>query len=92
MPICGPKFSVCCTVISAWAVVQLGLMGVFFMIKSPALIEDVLIPEEAEESPAAFIAAMEKGYHASSTNCFIATLMYALTFIVSGWQAWLNFK
>jgi len=37
-------------------------MGVFFKIRSPALIEDVYIPEEAEEDPAHFIDALEKGY------------------------------
>jgi len=91
MTFCGPKLSACCTMLSAWAIVQLGLMGVFFMIRSPALIEDIYMPE-GEKSPAEFIADMNKYYSQSSVNCFIACGMYALTFAVSGWQMWLNFR
>ena len=36
-------------------------MGVFFMIRSPALIEDIYMPE-GEKSPAEFIADMNKYY------------------------------
>jgi len=92
MPFCGPKLSVCCTVISVWAVIQLGLMGIFFMIKSPALIEDIFLPESAGESPEAFISHMMTSYKQSSNNCFIACALYAATLVVSGWQMWLNFK
>ena len=37
-------------------------MGLFFLIKSPALIEDLYIPDDTEETPAAFIEAMEASY------------------------------
>jgi len=65
-------------------------MGIFFKIRSPALIEDVYIPEEAEEDPQHFIEALDLGYSHSATNCFIATAMYACTFVLSGWQWWAN--
>jgi len=78
-----------------WPLVTLALlksllMGVFFKIRSPALIEDVYIPEEAEEDPAHFIDALEKGYAQSATNCWIATAMYCASLVVSGWQWWAN--
>ena len=41
MPLCGPKLSLCGVVISAWGILQLSLMGVFFYIHSVALIEDI---------------------------------------------------
>jgi len=92
MTICGPKLSICCSVISAWALVQLSLMGVFFYIRSPALIEDVFVPEEAEHSPEAYIDAIIKSYQVSAYNCWIATAMYAATFIFSAWQVKANFS
>ena len=38
---CGPKLSAGCTLLSIWGVIQLGLMGLLFRIKSVALVEDV---------------------------------------------------
>ena len=34
MPVCGPKLSLCGVVLSAWGIIQLSLMGVFFYIKA----------------------------------------------------------
>nr|ALS05180.1 ribonuclease kappa [Paracalanus parvus] len=45
MPLCGPKLSMLCTVVSAWGLVQLGLTGVAFFVRSPALVEDIPIHE-----------------------------------------------
>ena len=38
---CGPKLSAGCTLLSIWGIIQLGLMGLLFRIKSVALVEDV---------------------------------------------------
>lgn len=46
MPLCGTKLSLCCTVISAWGLLQLGLTGVFFFLRSPALVEDIPMHEQ----------------------------------------------
>ena len=46
MPLCGAKVSMCCTVVSAWGLIQLGLTGVFFYIGSPALVEDIPFNEQ----------------------------------------------
>ena len=43
MPLCGPKLSTLCTLVSAWGLVQLGLTGVAFFVRSPALVEDIPI-------------------------------------------------
>ena len=53
MPLCGPKLSLCGVVISAWGILQLSLMGVFFYIHSVALIED--IPLEVSRNLTEFI-------------------------------------
>ena len=50
-------------------------MGIFFFIKSPALIEDIYLDEEAESSPEAFVEAMDKSYH-QVPNSFIICLQF----------------
>ena len=48
MPVCGPKLSLCCTILSVWGIFQLTLMGIFFHINSVALIEDIHLEEVSE--------------------------------------------
>ena len=45
MALCGPKLSLCCTVLSAWGIIQLLLMGVFFYVRAVALVEDIYLEE-----------------------------------------------
>ncbi|KAF2358474.1 hypothetical protein FHG87_010767 [Trinorchestia longiramus] len=91
MKICGPKCSLYCAAISAWGIVQLGIMGILFFVESPAFLEDLYIPEDTEE-PVPYIEAMEKSFSQIATNCWIAMGLYLVTLVVSGWQVWVNFK
>merc|ERR1712141_596646 len=59
MAICGPKLSLAGCIISAWGIVQLSLMGIFFWIHSVALVEDLNIDEEKISSKGEFVNAME---------------------------------
>ncbi|XP_040513132.1 ribonuclease kappa isoform X1 [Gallus gallus] len=43
---CGPKLAACGIVLSAWGVVMLVLLGIFFNVHSAVLIEDVPFTEE----------------------------------------------
>ncbi|XP_050726316.1 ribonuclease kappa-like [Eriocheir sinensis] len=90
MKLCGPKCSLCCTLLSAWGIVQLALMGIFFFIKSPAFIEDLYIPEEAHHDANEYIKALDESYHTIAVNCGIAAGMYVITLIISGWQVMVN--
>ncbi|XP_045136892.1 ribonuclease kappa-like [Portunus trituberculatus] len=90
MKICGPKCSLCCTLLSAWGIVQLGIMAVLFWVKSPAFIEDLSIPEEAHHDAGHFIDALDKSYKTIAQNCGIAAGMYVITLIISGWQVMVN--
>ena len=40
---CGPKLSAGCTLLSIWGIIQLGLMGLLFHIKSVALVPDLTL-------------------------------------------------
>jgi len=89
MAICGPKLSLVGVILSAWGIVQLSLMGVFFYTKSVALIEDVPLEEEYE-SGAKLITDMETGFQQNALNCWIAALLYLVTLCVSVQQFWMN--
>jgi len=80
--VCGPKLSNCCFIISIWGIIMLVLLGIFFKVKSVALIEDVPFKKvttlgKTKEIP---------DYSGTSTNCFIAAGVYGVTFIISAYQ------
>ena len=47
---CGPKCSIALFLLSIWGTVQLGLMSLFFYLRSVALIKDLPISVDEEES------------------------------------------
>ncbi|XP_023329277.1 ribonuclease kappa-B [Eurytemora carolleeae] len=89
MPLCGPKLSLCGVVISAWGILQLSLMGVFFYIHSVALIEDIPLEEEYTDL-SELRKEMESGYNQNALNCWIAALLYLVTLCFSVQQFWMN--
>jgi len=89
MPLCGPKLSLCGVILSAWGIVQLSLMGIFFYIQSVALVEDIPLKEEYTDLPQ-LMTDMEAGYHQNALNCWIAALLYLVTLCVSVQQFWMN--
>ena len=89
MPLCGPKLSLCGVVLSTWAIVQLSLMGIFFYIRSVALVEDIPLKEEYE-TISELKTAMDRGYEQNAQNCWIAALLYLVTLCFSAQQFWMN--
>ncbi|KAL7287726.1 hypothetical protein TKK_0018112 [Trichogramma kaykai] len=90
MKVCGPKYALCGLVISAWGVIQLALMGIFFFFRSVALIEDIHLEEKDVLDVAQFYVEMKRGYDANAFNCWIAACIYVLTFLFSGYQFYIN--
>ncbi|XP_030760220.1 ribonuclease kappa [Sitophilus oryzae] len=89
MACCGPKLSLCGLIISAWGIVQLALMGVFYYIEAVALAED--LPEvHSYETLDDFYSQMTRGYQQNAYNCWIAALLYLITMAISAHQFWLN--
>lgn len=72
---CGPKMAACGLVLSAWGVIMLLLLGIFFHVHSAALIEDVPFTDgDFSDGPQRIYSLYEQvGY-----NCFIAAGLYAL--------------
>lgn len=62
---------------------MLGLLGVFFRIRSPALVEDLPIDEAKWNDLGHDYSYIEGLYNQASTNCFIAAGLYGGTFILS---------
>ena len=89
MPLCGPKLSLCGVVLSAWGIIQLSLMGIFFYIRSVALIEDIPLDEEYDSIKNLRID-MARGYEQNAQNCWIAALLYLITLCFSAQQFWMN--
>ncbi|XP_033211016.1 ribonuclease kappa-B [Belonocnema kinseyi] len=90
MKVCGPKYALCGLVISAWGVIQLGLMGIFFYCKSVALVEDLPLEGKTFSSSKEFFLAADKGFQQNAINCWIAAILYIITFGFSGYQFYLN--
>ncbi|XP_056366386.1 ribonuclease kappa [Oenanthe melanoleuca] len=72
---CGPKMAACGLVLSAWGVVMLVLLGIFFNVHSAVLIEDVPFSHEDFTDGPERIYSLYEGV---SYNCFIAAGLYAL--------------
>ncbi|XP_020822324.1 ribonuclease kappa [Phascolarctos cinereus] len=73
---CGPKLAACGIVLSAWGVIMLVLLGIFFNVHSAVLIEDVPLTESdfTESGP----QKIYELYEQVSYNCFIAAGLYLL--------------
>eukprot|EP00092_Neocalanus_flemingeri_P066051 GFUD01080412.1.p1 GENE.GFUD01080412.1~~GFUD01080412.1.p1 ORF type:complete len:103 (+),score=22.22 GFUD01080412.1:181-489(+) len=92
MPLCGQKSSVCCAVLSVWGGIQLGITGALIYTGSPAFIEDIPLAENANWSPQEWETNLHAGYQQSALNCWIAALLYLVTFCVSTHQYWANYN
>jgi ribonuclease kappa len=90
MKICGPKYALCGLVLSVWGIFQLLLMGVFFYVKSVALVEDLPLGEKNFTTLSQFYVAADRGYMQNAYNCWIAACIYVLTFLFSGHQFYIN--
>ncbi|XP_038624711.1 ribonuclease kappa [Tachyglossus aculeatus] len=71
---CGPKLAACGIVLSAWGVIMLVLLGVFFNVHSAVLIEDVPFTESDFHEPNP--QKIYDLYEQVSYNCFIAAGLY----------------
>jgi ribonuclease kappa len=91
MPVCGPKLSLCCLLLSLWGIIQLAFMGIFFYIKSVALVEDLPL-KETYISVAELLTDVDNAYAQNAYNCWIAACLYVGTLLISGHQYWANTK
>ncbi|CAJ0952353.1 unnamed protein product, partial [Mesorhabditis belari] len=83
-PLCGPIGSAFCMVMSAWGVIFLGLLGVFFYLQAVTLFPDLHFHiEKAGDFP---VGKIGDAYGEKATQCWIAAGMYAVTLVLVFWQ------
>jgi ribonuclease kappa len=85
-PICGPKLSLCCTIISVWGIIQFILLGIFFFVESAPLLDDFTIDTKNTTDSIAFDAEIKNAYHQRAYNCWIAAFLYVALLVFSGYQ------
>lgn len=83
-PVCGPKLSAFCMIISVWGVIFLGLLGVFFYLQAVTLFPDLHFEEEDNifTNP----NLVSEKYEEKARQCWIAAGMYIVTLIIVFWQ------
>lgn len=92
MPVCGLKLCYFGLVLSTWGVVQLALTGVFLHFRATAFVEDIRLKDQVYTSAEELRNDLEVGYAQSALNCWVASLLYVITFCVSAQQFWMHQK
>lgn len=90
-PICGPKLSLCCTVISVWGIIQFLLLGVFFYVQSVPLLEDFDFDHDTPDNNI-FADRLREAYHQRAYNCWIAAFLYVALLVFAGVQCMTNLR
>ncbi|KAK6113428.1 putative integral membrane protein [Brugia pahangi] len=85
-PICGPKLSAFCMVMSVWGVFFLGLLGVFFYVQAVNLFPDLHFEQDEAGALPLTTAVIEDKYAEKATQCWVAAGMYLVTLIIVFWQ------
>uniref|UniRef100_A0AC34QVA6 Ribonuclease kappa n=1 Tax=Panagrolaimus sp. JU765 TaxID=591449 RepID=A0AC34QVA6_9BILA len=89
-PLCGPKLSAFCMMISIWGVLFLGLLGIFFYSQAVTLFPELPFRERDEKEFSASV--VEQKYSEKAIQCWIASGMYLVTLILVFWQNKYNQK
>ncbi|UJR27345.1 hypothetical protein I4U23_008638 [Adineta vaga] len=90
-PLCGPKLSLCCSIISVWGIVQFLLMGVFFYMEAAPLLEDFEFDHNTSNTKV-FKENLSNAYNQRAHNCWIAAFLYVGLLVIAGSQFMTNQK
>ncbi|KAG8186714.1 hypothetical protein JTE90_015651 [Oedothorax gibbosus] len=92
--LCGPKLSLCCSIISCWAVIMLVIMGFALSLKSPAFLDDFIDPvaDESHYDKEKFVKDILERYKEAARNCYICAALYGVTLIFTVWQYHINLR
>lgn len=90
-PLCGPKLSLCFSVISVWGIVQFLLLGIFFFSQSAPLLDDFEFEHETTDATL-FKDRLKEAYNQRAYNCWIAAFLYVGLLVFAGSQFMTNQK
>ncbi|CAF2412746.1 unnamed protein product [Rotaria sp. Silwood2] len=85
-PICGPKLSLCCSIISVWGIIQFILLGIFFFIQAAPLIDDFEFDDKNATDIKVFEEGLKTAFHQRAYNCWIAAFLYVGLLVFAGIQ------
>ncbi|CAF2572838.1 unnamed protein product [Rotaria sp. Silwood2] len=88
-PICGPKLSLCFSIISVWGIIQFILMGIFFYVQAAPLLDEFEFKNE-QNSKESFENDIKHAFHQRAYNCWIAAFLYVGLLIFAGSQFMTN--
>jgi len=89
--VCGPKLSICCSLVSIWGIVMLAIVGVLMSSQSAAFLED--IPKFPEtNSTEALAKALRESYNQGALNCYGAAVLYVACLLFCGVQVFFNMR
>ncbi|CAF1311155.1 unnamed protein product [Adineta ricciae] len=91
-PLCGPKLSLCCSIISVWGIIQFALMGIFFFIEAAPLLDDFDFDGKNETNIDIFNSKLKDAFHQRAYNCWIAAFLYVGLLVFAGVQFMTNMK
>ncbi len=90
-PICGPKLSFCCTVVSVWGIIQCMLMGIFFFVEAAPLLDDFKF-NFTTTNEETYKYYLKNAYNQRAYNCWIAAFLYVGLLVFAGSQFMTNQK
>lgn len=90
-PLCGPKLSLCCSIISIWGIIQFMIMGILFYTQAAPLIESFEMEHEYIDKEK-FAENLRNGYAQRAYNCWIAAFLYVGVLVLAGSQFMSNQK
>lgn len=91
-PLCGPKLSLCCSIISVWGIVQFALMGIFFIVQAAPLVDDFEFEESSSTDKTIFEEGLKHAFHQRAYNCWIAAALYVGLLVFAGMQFQVHLK
>ncbi len=90
-PLCGPKLSLCCSIISVWGIIQFILMGIFFYMEAAPLLDDFDFNDNTTNEKI-FKENLTDAYSQRAYNCWIAAFLYIGLLVLAGSQFMINQK
>ena len=90
-PICGPKLSLCYSLISIWGLIQFLLMGIFFFIEAAPLLDDFTASKNISSSTE-FASKLQEEFRQRAYNCWVAAFLYVGLLVFAGSQFMTNQK
>lgn len=82
--ICGVKRSIFCTLVSTWGIVMLAAMGGLLSYRSLAFVEDIAVEDfDQRQGIQTFYTEQDHKFDIAANNCYMAAIMYGVTFLVS---------